>query len=120
MATGGNPLGRLESLRRLRVHEGRDLGVSALFERTAADLKRTERSLGAAADAWRAVCPAALLDRTSVVSLNRGVLTIGTDSASTRYELDRVLRSGGERELIRSCRASVRKVKVVTASAPGA
>lgn len=120
MGPHGNPQRRLDSLRRLRVHEGRDLGVSGLFQRAATSLERTERTLGAASEAWRAVCPSGLLERTCIVSLNRGVLTVGADSAATRYELDRALRAGGERELIRSCRASVRKVRVVTAPLPPA
>lgn len=118
MCPPADPLRRIESLRGLRVRPGRDQGVAELFRRTASELERAERSIGQASEAWRAVCPSDLLTRTSVVSLNRGVLTVGADSASTRYELDRMLRAGGERAVIRACRASVRKVKVVTAPPP--
>ena len=85
----------------------------ALIEKT---LQRDQRRLGAVARAWTANCPHKLLPRTSVIAMNRGVLTIGADDSSTRFELDRWLRAGGEEQIIKGTRTTLRKIKVVVQS----
>ncbi len=49
-------------------------------------------------------------------SVARGLVTIGVEDASTRFELDRLLRAGAERAFIRACAASVRKIRLVAYS----
>ncbi len=118
MALADDPFRRIEALRRFRATARPEAGAGELFLRAGDDLARAERSLGAASEAWQRVCPPALVARTSIVSLFRGVLTIGVDSAAVRYEVDRMLRAGGERELTRACRTTVRRVKLVAWSGP--
>lgn len=77
------------------------------------DLKRLERRLGAVAQAWSATCPSAMLCRTTIDGVSRGVLTIRADDSATRFEVDRWLRGGGEREFVSCCPISVRKVRLV-------
>jgi hypothetical protein len=48
-----------------------------------------------------------------VRSLVRGVLTVEVKGAPARFELDRALRAGMERELIKACPASLHKVKLI-------
>ncbi|TVQ64383.1 MAG: DUF721 domain-containing protein [Phycisphaerales bacterium] len=116
---------RLDALDRLRAHRVRadkDVSMRSLLEREAVELRRTQKRLGNAAAVWAETCPPDLLGHTSLAGLLRGVLTIRVRDASTRYELDRMLRSGGEAAMVRRLNAPVRKVKLVVAppgSAPG-
>lgn len=106
---------RLEALRKGRVRPERDGSLGAMFRERAAELEKLEKRLGGIARAWQSVCPPELVGRTSVRSLARGVLTIGVEDASTRFELDRLLRAGAERTFVRACPTTVRKVKLVSA-----
>lgn len=107
---------RLEALRKGRVWPERDGSIGAMFRERGAELERLEKRLGGVSRAWQSVCPPDLLARTSVRSLLRGVLTIGVEDAATRFELDRLLRSGAERVFVRACPTTVRKVKLVSAA----
>lgn len=104
---------RIERLRGYRVYKPRVRDLAGDFALMAKNLQRTKRSIGSASRAWAACCPDKLLARTAVVSMTRGVLTISADDSSTRFELDRWLRSGGEHELITSATTSIRKIKIV-------
>ncbi len=87
--------------------------MGEIFAQAARDATRDRRRLGNAGDAWAAACPSDLIDRTAIVGLARGVLTVSTPDSATRFELDRALRAGAERALIGLCSAPVRKVRVV-------
>jgi hypothetical protein len=63
--------------------------------------------------AWREVLPPSLIGRAAAVSLARGILTVRTSDASAKWEVDRWLRCGGERELCRAARVVIRRVKFV-------
>lgn len=91
----------------------RRVEVSGLFASTQRDLQRTEKRLAGSAALWERVCPPELLERTCVVGLTRGTLTIGVRDHSTRYVLDRMLRSGLEADLIRRSAVSISTVKLV-------
>lgn len=110
-----DPSQRLKSLREYRVFRERTVAVGPMAAALGAEFKQLERRVGGVAGAWGAVCPADLIKRTSVEGVSRGVLTIRADDAGTRFEIDRWLRSGGERELVKKCPTTVRKVKVVIA-----
>ena len=107
------PKDALERLRSHRVRPDFDGSLHETLSRQAKDLERTHKRLGNAAAAWGRVCPPEFLSRTAIVGLNRGVLTIRVRDASTRYELDRMLRAGGETAVLRSVNAPIRKIKLV-------
>jgi len=104
---------QLERLRAVRVKPGPDRSSRALFEAKAHELAKLERSLSGGAGAWAEHCPPELVGRTSVRKCERGVLEIGVRDSATRYEVDRFLRSGGQRAIIRACPASIRRIKLV-------
>ena len=112
---------RLERLRALRGPYPDRSDARGLFEAQRRSLERTERRLGSAASAWAELCPAGLVGRTAVLSVVRGILTVGVEGAPVRFELDRRLRGGLERELIRRCPVAVRGVRLVpwTPEGPG-
>lgn len=107
-----DPARRLQSLREHRVFRERTAPVGPLAAALGADLLRLEKKIGGVAGAWAATCPMELVARTTVEGLSRGVLNIRADDSGTRYELDRWLRSGGERELVKRCPTTVRKVRI--------
>lgn len=102
----------LGRLRGFRVRGQRDLSLRDLAGK-AREYQRAARNLAGAARAWEAACPPDLLPRTTLVSLHRGVLTVGVDGASTRYGLDRALRAGGLQALRRASSAAIARVKIV-------
>lgn len=83
------------------------------MDAVAEDVLKVSRRLGSAGAVWGEVCPAELAASTLVESLSRGVLTIRVADAPARFELDRWLRTGGERAVIGASRAPIRKVKLV-------
>lgn len=107
---------RLEVLRQSRRAPDAPPGIGAMFQAQAKQLRRLERSLAGIGGAWTELCPPALLERTCIVSLRRGVLTIGVSDSAVLYEVDRLLRTGAQRQLVRSCPSTLRKVKVVLRS----
>lgn len=109
----------LQRLRTLRVREAPDLSMRAVFSEESKHLERVRKRTGGAAKAWCEICPPELLRRTAIVGLNRGVLTVRVSDASTRYELDRLLRAGAEADLLRRSAAPIRRVKLVVGE-PGA
>lgn len=110
----GEPLAaELERLRSRRVRRDRAPEAGVLFAAQARELAKQQKRLGGVAGAWAEVCPPELIERTTILSLSRGVLTIGVPDAAARFELDRFLRAGAERELIRLAPATVRTVRLV-------
>ncbi len=108
---------RIEMTRKRRVREERKTAAADLFAAQAATLKRDQKRIGNAADAWSRLCPAELRLRTTVLGVTRGVLRIGASDSAARFEIDRWLRAGGSDEVVRRCRTTVRSVKVVFESA---
>lgn len=102
----------LDRIRAQRVRPARDLALRSVVERSAAALRRAERGAGRVAGAWERVCPPEHLQKTAVERFASGVLTIVVADAATRYALDRFLRSGGERAVIESSPAPIRKVRL--------
>ncbi len=104
---------RLERLRELRARRFRDADAAPLFAAEASRLARQRRTHGGAGDAWAAVCPPHLLDKTRVLGLRRGALTIGVADAPTRFELRNHLAAGAQRDLVRLAPTTIRRVKLV-------
>lgn len=104
---------RLAKLRENRARPQRDDALAPAFQRTARDLARLEKNLSGITEAWESVCPPDLLPRTAIRSIHRGKLTIAVADAATRFELDRLLRAGAKRDLVRGCPMTVRDVRLV-------
>ncbi len=115
---------QIEQLRARRVRPERGRDAREVFAAAARDFTKRDRHYSVAAEAWGEVCPRELAARTAIVGFARGVLTIGVSDAATRFEIDRVLRAGAERELVRRMSTTLRKVRLEvrqgTGLAPGA
>lgn len=83
-----------------------------VFAAAAREFTKRDRQFSVAAEAWGEVCPRELAARTAIVAFSRGVLTIGVSDAAARFEIDRVLRAGAERELVRRMPTTLRKVRL--------
>lgn len=103
----------LAKLRESRVRTERAQPLAGVFSAEARTLERERRRAAGVADVWNALCPPDLVNRTAIRSLRRGLLTIAVEDAPTRFELDRALRAGLEREIVRRCAAPVRRIRLV-------
>jgi hypothetical protein len=103
----------LERLRGFRNRPERDVTIGAMVKAAEREVKKQQRAVGGVGLAWDEVVPRTLAARCTVVGVSRGVLTVRTAGAATRFELDRFLRSGGEAELCRRAGVAIRKVKLV-------
>ena len=77
------------------------------------EFNRKAKASGSLGGAWEELAPPEFHDRAGPVGVVRGVLTIGVDDSSTRYLVDKWLRSGGQDKLAKSSGVPFHKVKLV-------
>lgn len=99
------------ALKRVRKVWG-DPTISAAVHDVFQQAKHAHKSVGAASVAIAQTFPSHLAEKIQVVQLARGVLTLGVPDASTRYVVDRLLRSGAQAALLKRVPASVKSVKL--------
>lgn len=95
---------RLKRLRTWRVGKEPDLSLSFLKDQFKREVARPHQQLAELTDLWESLVPASIVARTRLESLSRGVLKVGVESSATLYELDQLLRSGLQRQLVAGCR----------------
>ena len=103
---------QIEQLRKHRQRRERDLSISSLVGAMGDDARRTQRRLGALIDLWSELVPEELEKHSRVVGMRGGVAAVHCDSASTKYELDRLLRQGLEQELRKRYASTLTKIKL--------
>ncbi|MFZ4721715.1 MAG: DciA family protein [Phycisphaerales bacterium] len=94
--------GEIDRIRRLsgwRTRPERGAAVQGDVAGFARDLRKLERSIGAATDAWARLAPAELQTCATVETLRGGTLTLRVDGSAAAYEVDRTLRGGLEANL---------------------
>lgn len=100
---GATPADR--QLARLRGWRNRPESAAALAEflpgQFRNEVERPLRQFASLGAIWSEILRPDLLPRTRLESLSRGVLRVAVDSSATLYDLDRELRAGLERELIK-------------------
>jgi len=106
---------RLERLRGHRVWADKAEAVGVGVGVVKRELSRKVRASGSLGQSWAELAPAEFRDRAGPVGVVRGVLTIGVDDSSTRFVVDRWLRSGGQDALAKSSGVPFHKVKLVLA-----
>ena len=97
---------RLKRLRQWRVGKEADLSLAFLQDQFKREVARPHQQLAQLVEVWEALVPAALVRRTRLESLSRGILKIGVHDSATLYELDQLLRHGLQGQLIAACRKS--------------
>ena len=106
------------ALRKHRVRKAPDCGIASELQRLANQYERQSAGLGGLAEHWQALAPEDAQRVATLKAFARGVLTIAVPDASARFLLDRALRSGLRRDLIRASKSPLRDIKVVVESRP--
>ena len=103
VVTGPDPNNlHLERLRNWRNRRKEDYSLSFLAKQFKHQIARPHKQIRSVIEWWNKLVPAELLEHTRLESLRRGVLKVSVDSSSRLYELDRLLRSGLEQQIIAS------------------
>jgi hypothetical protein len=91
---------RLKRLREHRVFRERDLSLAFLRKQFKREVERPYKQLAEIIDLWQTLVPDELRRHTRLDGLSRGVLRVSVDSSAVLYELDRLLRTGLQRQLV--------------------
>ena len=91
----------LENLRRRRNRADPDLSLGFLKQQFKREIEKPAKQLQAVAGLWVELVPEPLVKASRLESLSRGVLHVTVRSSVALYELDSLLRTGLERELVR-------------------
>ncbi len=91
---------RIAQLLQHRKAKERDQSLSFLPDLFKREVRKPHQQLAALVGLWEQLVPTELAAHTRLESLQRGVLRVSVDTSSRLYELDRLLRSGLERELV--------------------
>ena len=111
----------LDRLRQSRSLPHPDLSLGFLTEQFKRDVAKPYKQLGDLAVLWAELLPAALVQRSRLVGLSRGVLHVEVDNAAAHFEIDRLLRGGMQKRLIQSHKgAAMRKIQLKVAGTSGA
>jgi len=103
----------LDRLRKNRMLPNPDLSLGFVAEQFKRDVAKPFKQMGDLAVLWRELVPAALVERSRLVGLSRGVLHVEVDNPAAHFEVDRLLRGGLQKQLIQSHRgAAFRKVSI--------
>ncbi|MCC6680335.1 MAG: DUF721 domain-containing protein [Phycisphaeraceae bacterium] len=95
---------RLRQLAERTTPRDPDLSLSFLRQTFKKEIDRPLKQLGELASIWDQLVPPELADHARLESLSRGVLRVAVDSSACLYELDRLLRSGLQTQLITRCK----------------
>jgi len=90
----------LHRLRQWRAKYKRDTSLGFLEDTFKRDTERPHKQLQSIIALWHELVPAELAGKTTLEGLSRGVLRVAVDSSAALYELDHLLRSSLQRELI--------------------
>ncbi len=90
----------LNRLRRWRNRPDPDLTLGFLRKQFDQGVRRPYERLQSITELWRSMVPTHLILHTQLLSMTHGILRVSVDSSAHLYQLDRLLRSGLERQLV--------------------
>ena len=93
-------IAHIERLRQWRGSRGKDLSLQFLAQQFKQTIEKPHKQLKTIIPLWQNLVPPDLAAHARLESLSRGVLRVMVDSSPHLYELDRLLRSGLQRELL--------------------
>jgi hypothetical protein len=103
----------LDRLRASRSLPKRDLSLGFLTDQFKRDVAKPYKQLGDLAEMWAQLVPARLVERSRLVGLSRGILHVEVDNPAAHFEIDRLLRSGVQKQLIQGHKGpAFRKVQI--------
>ncbi len=106
----------LDDLRARRGRHDPDWSMQFLDRYFKTQIQKPFKQLNGLGQIWADQLPPELLEHTRLDRFTRGVLTVAVDSSAHLYELDRILRSGLQNQIISSFTAgSLRKIRLTLA-----
>jgi len=94
-----DPIERIKQLGSWRAWRERGGVVKGDVASFARELRRMEKTMGTATDAWSRIAPPELQQCSSVETFRGGTLTLVVESSAAAFQVDRALRSGLEGSL---------------------
>jgi len=91
----------LDLLRKSRSLPRKDLSLGFLTEQFKREVEKPYQQLGDLAELWRELVPERLIAHCRLVGLSRGTLHVEAAHAAAHFEIDRLLRSGLQTDLIK-------------------
>lgn len=114
MADPDPKIEQLKKLQKWRVREDPDLSLGFIERQFKVQIERPYKQLQSLVELWIELLPPDMVEHTRLDSLARSVLTVSVDSSARLYELDRLLRSGLEQQLIKGHKGpAFRRVKLI-------
>ena len=112
---------QIDLLRKFRSSRDRDISITKLVKSFANQASQAKRKSGSFIDVWSQIVPTDLETQSRVVGLRGGVAHVVCQSSAAKFELDRALREGLEKELRSAYSSTLVKVKVTLGklNAPG-
>lgn len=109
---------RLARLVAVRKRPEPELGLREQFAELESGVRKQRRAVGGLWETWEGALRGTgadqqLVERTSIVGMSGGVLTVRVQDAATKFALDRLLRSGGELAVVRLSGVALKRVKTV-------
>lgn len=109
--TWNNEIARL---RKWRAPYARDVGIADAVQKLTADARQQHKAITSLGVAWDELVPAHLVGASAIQRLTpAGILTVKTEDAATRYELDRWLRGVGEVLVKMRSTKTVKRIRLV-------
>lgn len=103
----------LDLLRKSRSLPRRDLTLGFMTDQFKREVAKAFQQLGDLAELWRELVPQRLVACSRLIGLSRGTLYVEVDHAAAHFEIDRLLRSGLQTDLIRRHKGpAFRKVQI--------
>lgn len=91
----------LDLLRKSRSLPRKDLSLAFMTEQFKREVEKPHQQLGDLAELWRELVPQRLIAHCRLIGLGRGTLYVEADHAAAHFEIDRLLRSGLQTDLIK-------------------
>jgi len=102
----------LEKLRAWRTRPNRSHAIAGTLATIRTSLRRQSRRFDGLVNAWEDLLPQELARHTEIVAFRSGVLDVVADGSPVAYQVNRLLRSGLLPAMQRSCKGTLRKIRV--------
>lgn len=102
----------LQRVAQRRARPEFDPSIGRIVDAIAGGARRDAKRLGTVAQAWTAIVPPEVCARCRLEALDRTILSVVADDAATRFEIDRMIRSGLVGRLQHETRGAISRVRV--------
>ena len=90
----------LEKLREYRVFKERDFSLGFMKQKFRVEVEKPYKQISDLVEVWQRMVPEHIEPHTKLESMARGTLRVVVETNSWLYELDKILRSGLQQQII--------------------